>query len=368
MQHPPIIASKMDKSSNSSNCSYYDDSQLAVVAACRAGTGFFSALCCLAMVIVIVRRKEYYFFTKRLILFLAIAAMLHSLSYPLARVNYYTPRYIYDDYCYFGGFYNFYSSWVEVIALSCLTFHMLLSTVVKPPLEKLNYLQYVYLPMMYLLPLIWSWLPFLYHTYATTDSWCDLRVVDENCNRFIFGYIARFALWYGPVYLILFICFLTTLIAVITLHRKVWKLPIDNEKRRELKLKFYSDVLPLVGYPIAYLFLTIFSLANAIDYAIQGEKSLRVLWYLHVLTSPFRGAFIVVVYYLNSETRKQIANSIKHVCSKLASCWAQCRQTGRLRLDYDEVQRPLLSSKPLPNAGSVIIEGESKLTRSYGSQ
>ena len=163
----------MDNSSNSSNCSkaYYDDSQLAVVAACRAGTGFFSALCCLAMVIVIVRRKEYYFFTKRLILFLAIAAMFHSLSYPLARVNYYTPRYIYDDYCYFGGFYNFYSSWVEVIALSCLTFHMLLSTViiqinVKSPLEKLNSLQYVYLPMMYLVPLIWSWFAFSIITHT----------------------------------------------------------------------------------------------------------------------------------------------------------------------------------------------------------
>ena len=193
---------------------------------------------------------------------------------------------------------------------------------------------------------------------------------DENCNRFIFGYIARFALWYGPVYLMLFFCFSSTIIAVIALYRKISKLPIDSEKRRELELKFNSDILPLVGYPIAYLFLTVFSLANAIDYAIQDEKSLKPLWYLHVLTSPFRGAFIVVVYSLNSETRKQIANSIRHVCSKLASCWAQCWPTGGVRIDseYGEDKQPLLSSEPPPNAGSVNIEGESKLTRSYGSQ
>ena len=138
-----------------------------------------------------------------------------------------------------------YSGWVEVYALFSLTFHMLLSTViilfnVKSPLRKLKYLQYVHLPMMYLLPLIWSLPPFLHHTYATTGGWCDLRVVDENCQPFIYGYITHFAFWYGPVYLILFVCFLITLIAVVAVYRKIKILSktLDYEARKELKSKF----------------------------------------------------------------------------------------------------------------------------------
>ena len=42
---------------------------------------------------------------------------------------------------------------------------------------------------------------FLYHTYTTTEGWCDFRVVNKYCHPFIYGYITHFAIWYGPVYL-----------------------------------------------------------------------------------------------------------------------------------------------------------------------
>ena len=279
--------------------------------------GVFSALCCLAVITVIVGFKKYSFFSQRLILYLAIAAFFHSLSYSLARVNYYTPRYLYDDYCYFGGFVNLYSSWVEVLALCSLTFNVFLNAVMDR--WPAFWLQYGYLAVMYILPLLWCWLPFLDHTFATTTGWCDFRVVDEKCDRFLYGYILRFAVWYVPVYVVLFICFLATVIAAVRIHRrsKMW-FGIYNPDRQQSDLRLKNEVKPLIWYPIVYLFLTVFSLANSIDIAVNPEKNSIALWYLHVLTSPLRGAFIAVVYTLDPETRKRI--SLRQLYSLCCGC------------------------------------------------
>ena len=226
---------------------------------------------------------------------MAIAAMIHGISYAFARVNYYTPRYIYDNYCYFGGFFNFYSSWVEVLALFCLTFNLFSNGVMirLPPL----WLERAYLVVMYGLPLVWSWVPFLFHTYAATESWCDTRIVDENCNPFLFGIIMQFA-WYGPVYLVLFLCCLTSLVAAIRIRK--WY----GTVLRDVELK--NEIMTLIGYPVVYLLLTVFSLANAIYTADDRNDTTAswVLWYLHVVTSPFRGAVVAVVYAIDSCARK----------------------------------------------------------------
>lgn len=294
----------------SGNCSFYDNSSTnldyAAVAAIRAGMGVFSALCCLAVITVIVGFKKYSFFSQKLILYLAIAALFHSLSYSLARINYYTPRYLYDDYCYFGGFINLYSSWVEVLALCCLTFNVFINSVLDR--WPASWLQYMYLVLMYGCPLLWCWLPVLHHTYATTKGWCDLRVVDENCKNFPFGYILWFAVWYVPVYIVLFVCFLATIVSAVSIHRrsKMWY-GIYNPNQQQSELRLKNEVKPLIWYPIVYLMLTMFSLANTIDITIEPEKATDVLWYLHVITSPLKGAFIAVVYALDSDTRKRIS-------------------------------------------------------------
>ncbi len=303
--------------SNQSNCSFYDDTDHAIVAAIRAGMGVFSALCCLIVIAVIVGFRKYSFFSQRLILYLAIAALFHSLSYSLARINYYTPRYLYDNYCYFGGFINLYSSWVEVLALCCLTFNVFINAVLDR--WPASWLHYVYLVFMYSCPLLWCWVPILKHTYATTKGWCDLRVVDENCTTFPFGNILRFTVWYAPLYIVLFFCFLATIIAAVSIHRrsKMWYgIYNPNHQQKESRLK--NEVKPLIWYPIVYLLLTVFSLANRVDIAVNPDNTTIVLWYFHVFTSPLRGAFVAIVYALDPETRKRI--SPRRIYSLCCAC------------------------------------------------
>ena len=347
---------------NISNCTFYAaDTMYEIVAALRAGTGIFSAMCCL-VVIIVIKLKKSTFRSQRLVLYLAITALLHSLSYSVARVNYNMSRPLFDDYCYFGGFFNFYTSWVEVLALSCLTFNLFFMTVTDK-VDQPSWLGYFYLVIMYGLPIFWSWPPFLFHTYAATAGWCDLRMIDENCDFFTYGFIIRFVLWYGPVYSVVFLCFIVTMIACVIIHRRIrkWTEIHMNEKQHHLSLKLKNEVMPLIGYPSVYLLLTVFSLANAIDSAIHPKPkptadgavpvSTLSLWYLHVLTSPFRGAFIAIVYAIDSGTRKRIAPG--HVYNLLCCCLLLQRKSTK-----PEERSPLMqgSSTTTDSTSYVVVE------------
>jgi len=290
--------------------------------------GVFSALCCLAVVAMIIGFKKYTFFGQRLILYLAIASFFQSLSYSFARVNYYTPRPLFDDYCYFGGFINLYTSWVEVLAIACLTANVFMNAVLDR--WPAGWLQYLYLAIMYLGPLVICWIPFLEHAYGTAPGWCDLRAVDEHCNNFEFGFILRFTIWYAPVYVVLFLCFIATLWAAISSHRrtKIWY-GIYNPHKKGSELRIKNEVKPLIWYPIIYSLLTVFSLANAIDIGISPKENTVVLWYLHVLTSPLRAAFIAVVYALDPETRSRLSPK------KLYASCCSCRK--QVVMEYDAI-------------------------------
>ena len=291
---------------SSTNCSEYPvRDQFTPIAILRATVGTFSALCCVLVISLIIFFKKYKFFTQRLILYLALAALIHSLSYPLARVNYYTPRPLFDAYCYFAGFFNLYSSWIEVLSLSCLTFNVFLNAVLDKWPQNV---EYVYIAFTYLTPLLWTWIPFIDRTFANGDAWCDIRTSNEDCSGHEFGAIVRFILWYIPLFLLSIVLSIASLVAAC----KIW------QRSKYLAVTFHSaanvehmqslqkEVKPLIWYPIIYLLLNIFSFVNRIDIAANPEDSHLATWYLHIFTSPLRGAFIAVIYALDPETRKRL--------------------------------------------------------------
>jgi len=161
-----------------------DSIQYKIAAALRASVGLFSFFCCLGVVLVLVLYKKYKFFTQRLVLYLTIAALVHSISYTLARVNYYTPRPIEDPYCYFGGLLNHYTAAVELLNIWCITFNLFVNTIFNKRTEKL---EVIYFLISYFLPVTWFWLPLWKGAYGTAGPWCGIRTVDANCNPFPFG-------------------------------------------------------------------------------------------------------------------------------------------------------------------------------------
>lgn len=285
--------------SGSANTSCFDQFNTApyvAVAAVRASVGAFSAASCLAVIFIILLYKKYHDFTQRLVLNLAIAALIHSLSYPLARVNYYSDLQLLDPYCYFGGFLNLYSSWIEVLALMVIVYHLFVWGILERPTHKLELLFWL---GTYTLPLLWCWIPFVEQSYGTSGAWCGIRTLNAECGGYTFGQVLQFVLWYIPLYLLLFVTCIVSVAVAVKVRRDVnhWSGLYDEETKAKRE-RIRTEIRPLLWFPLIYLILNTFSFIDRIYNAARPDDPFVVLTYLHVVTSPFRGAFVALVYTL----------------------------------------------------------------------
>lgn len=288
-----------------SNCSLaYDSTNFKILAGLRASTGFVSFLCCIAVIFLIIIFKKYKFFSQRLILNVAVAAMIHSLSYTTSRVNYYTLRPIDDPYCYFGGLFNHYFAAVELISIWCTTINIFSIGMCKTSISKFEALCYV---CTYALPLLWYWVPLWLGIFGTAGGWCEVKVLDADCKPFKIGVYIQFGIWFIPLYvstaLILAMLLAVAIKSLCTIRR--WeggKYDITGASKKAL----CNEIRPLIVYPILYLLLSTFSFATQIYRAISPDSPSVVLPYFRVLTSPLRGAFIALAFALDKDTRKRL--------------------------------------------------------------
>lgn len=300
----------MDDDYNASCAIVLVDSVFIPIAALRATIGTVSAAACLFLVVLILLLKKYkHSLCQRLILYLAVAAFLHSLSYPLARINYYTERELLSSYCVFGGFFNLYTSWIEVLALTCLTIGSFINGVLRKYLPRWAELVYIGLP--YALPLLWCWMPFIEHSFGSGHAWCDIRTLNPDCSPFVFGAVLRFVIWYIPLFSILLFLFVFALVIFFRVRRELK----SEREMMEWEINDLKEVRYLVLYPIIYLVLNIFSLINRVDIAVQRKQAEIAWYYLHVISSPFRGAVIALIFTFDPDTLKRLANS-KILCMR----------------------------------------------------
>ena len=303
---------------NETSCPSYEGTHFKILAAIRAGIGTASAVCCLVVIIVIFFYKKYKFFTQRLVLYLAVAAFFQSLCYPLGRVNYYTDRAVIDHYCYFAGYIYQYSNWTEVLCIVCITANISTVAAIRKQTARLEVL---YVLFIFLLPLLWCWVPFLHATYGTAGPWCGIRTLTEDCEYFNFGRILSLATWTGPLYLILTVAFVVTCISACRVHRaaKRWSGKFSPEMQAQLQ-ETAKQIKPLLWYPVIYMLLETPTLVNQIYHVYDPRSQIMPLWYLETVFGPPRGAFIALVYAFDSETRARVR--CRHFC---AAWWSCCK-------------------------------------------
>lgn len=303
-----------------SNCTLrYDSTNFKILAGLRASVGFLSFLCCAAVIFIIILFKKYSFFAQRLILNIAVAAMVHSLSYTSARVNYYTVREIDDPYCYFGGVFNHYTAAVELISIWFTTINIFSVGMFQRNISKFEPVYYV---ATYALPLLWFWVPIWLRAYGTAGGWCGIKRRDADCQSFQKGYYIQFGIWFIPLYISTAIIILLLVAVALKFLRNIrqWRgqyNPVADAAKQTLK----NEIRPLIIYPILYLLLNTFSFVSQIYRALNPDSPSTVLPYLRVLTSPLRGAFIAVVFALDKDTRAKL-----HIAHFKSACQTWCRK------------------------------------------
>lgn len=292
-------------------CDDFQTLQYKILSGFRAFLALFSFISCLLVVILILLFKRYHFFVQRLVLYVCIIAAINSIAIIAQKVDYFEPnaqqQNIIDKYCIFSGFFELYTSLVELLILLCIT-HGLYHSVIKQKPKK--YLEGIYVSISLLLPLIVACIPFFGRgiTYGKSGPWCWIRERDSECEPYLFGIVLQFAIWYVPLVVITIVILSAYVATLCKLRNGIenhWQGPYDPEvlvHRGRLR----KVVKIMLSYlPVLYLLVNLFSLPNAIYWAI-GERPIFALWVLHGILPPLRGALFAIPYLFHTDTRRQL--------------------------------------------------------------
>lgn len=292
----------MNLSTENSSCSPYDSFSYSVVAAVSAGLAFVSIVLILCIVSIFVLFKKWRFFSQRLVLYLAISALLHNVGVILHRVDYHNQTSgFYSIFCEFGGFFDQVSNWMVLISItsiitycSCIIFFN----------KNTEGVEWVYILGIFLLPFLISWVPFIQRSYGRAGAWCWIRSEErETCEPFILGSWLQLSMWFIPLYILMIVLIVVyiMILAKIYWEKRHWTNNIDITKRIAIK----KDLLPLIAYPLIYFLLNIFPFINR-TYNLTHKQPSLALWYLSALANSSVGAGLVVGFTLDPATRKRL--------------------------------------------------------------
>jgi len=302
----------MNNSSGSDDC-YLDDfdtTEYKILAGVRAAMGMVSLILAVIVTFLIIAHKKFKFFPQRLILFLALSVVLRSLAYIFGRVNFSDFRFKSELHCrFFGGFFELYASWVELIAVIFIVINIFVSMILERDISGIKNFP---LLIALLLPLLWSWIPYVLSAYSVHGPWCGIRIHTDDCQIFIFGHIIRFALWEIPVYALFLVGLIITAVAVVIKTRmkmSEYEGHRYDQAKMEAKDKVLKSILPLLCYPFLFLLMLSPRLAGDLSLVLYKNDAIMAVWVLEAVMTPLSGGVVVVLYAFDSNTRKKLRTS-----------------------------------------------------------
>ncbi|RDD39779.1 G-protein coupled receptor 1 [Trichoplax sp. H2] len=252
-----------------------------------------------AMIFLIWLFKKYQFFAQRLLLYLSIACLINSITFLMADSVEPSPK------CTFEAVMITISVWAILLWVILITFNLYWSAVAKKSTERFE----IYYHLIgWGIPVVISVIPFSSNKYGPAGVWCWI----ENDPAW------RFAIWYGPRFLIIFVLFLVYFYIFKYVRKQTSMWTGCHEREREL---MRENVKPLMAYPLVYLLLSIFPLVNRIQNTVQPDNASFTLYLLQIVSSSLKGAGNAIVFSMDKETFKHLnladlRNAWSHRCSK----------------------------------------------------
>ena len=297
----------MENMSQIENCSLFDRQKYVIVTTVGMISGSVSFLACLSAFFIIILFKKWQTFGQRLILYLMISTTLHSLGTVLrlafSNNNVNTT---YRGFCAFAGFASQVEIWMVINTTTAITIYVFLGLVCNKHTEKYEIL---YILFIFVLPLVFNWIPFINNIYGLAGPWCWIRNVDVNsCERLVFGQALQLGLWYVPVYIILVLWILLYLAILYKLrgNSKRWKgVSTDTDEHRNKMLK--SETLYLLVYPIIdFIMNTPFLIARIVGWADPVNPVPAALLYIAIIFFSLQGGVTALAFMLGSDTRQRL--------------------------------------------------------------
>lgn len=297
---------------NDTNC-LLTGQQKAIITWTILSLGIVSLICCIFIIFVMVLFCKYRTTTQRLILYLTITIALVSIS----NILHGTRRGSLEDnhiYCILTGFLDQVSEWMEVMAICCLTFDL----VVKVVFLKFNTYKYewAYIGLIFIFPFTFNWIPFIRSAYGEVGAICWIREYKkrETCEKDDFSIALQFVLYWIPIYIILTLIFIAYTVAIIKARRRLreysGRYDPGEQTTRELlvrELRLYQF------YPILLASILLIAFISRVVETIRDDNSFFGLQLARIIFTSIQGPVIAMVFLFEYDTRHQLChyNSIK---------------------------------------------------------
>lgn len=294
--------------SNDTDCFPTDD-QVQIIGWISIGCGIISLVSCLLTLFVALLFQKYRSTTQRVILYLTITVMLISIVFILqgvrSRIESVSTR---DDYCVTVAFIDQVVSWMELIAIACLTFDLFVKAVFLH--FHTERFEIVYLLLIFIFPFSFNWIPFIHHTFGLGGTYCwIIQYNNRNCSDFNnFGLALRFGLLWIPFYLVMTIVVIAYVISLIKARRRIRQYSNLSQSEHTMKELLHSEIRQYQFYPFILSIVFSVALAARIVEATNHHNNLFWLRVLQIIVLAIQGPLITIVFTLDYDTRKQMCN------------------------------------------------------------
>ena len=181
------------------------------------------------------------------------------------------------------------------------------------------------------LPLLVTWVPFVTDDYGPLGSVCWLTIVDiEICEISTTGVVLMIAIYFVPTKLIMITVSILLLVTLISVkrQRKVAKIQREQKNRHQMRKQLETELRPLMTYPVIVLVANLVAFAAFLALTFDGENIyIRVMATIVFVIFPLQGAFITIAYAMESDTRRKLKpRELKFYCRKCCACCRMYRE------------------------------------------
>lgn len=300
----------MEASNNSSSCQVtFSEGELMILGITQACAAILSSIACALVLLIIVIFRKYECRSQRVILYLILAVFVLNIGYSVRGFRY--DGIHKGSYCTLIAFLTQYGGGCILLAVFCLVIEILLNSgLVNSSYKSLDR---VYILVIILGPLSVDWIPFIKNAYGPTKTWCWIRSTDpDTCETFLFGLILQYALWFGPVFITIF---LGTILYVISYYsiKKQTRADTSVRNSRHVEQDFLIDIKQYRWYPLLFLIFNLipFIARLAADLS-ANSKVVFIVWIIAGVIQGLQGSVIAMIFTLDPGTRKRLGlKSIK---------------------------------------------------------
>ena len=315
---------------NITSLTYEKKNEILVIIGLGAIVAVFVCLIAIGMLVLF---KLYKYSVHRLAMYQVTAALFFAISCSLKLVTIKMDENsdFYHSFCIASGFLMEYSQCVKLMFTLCLTFHLFCFSVFH---ISLNRLELAHITVSIIIPLLFTWVPFVDDMYGQAGAWCWIKNWKNNTsdNKLEEGEIDQYTLLYGPEMLSQSLAIVAVIIIIVVLTQRAYGCcnchiadgelaPLIKEEQisnLNKHKKVLKEVLPLVTYPILSFTLYIPAFINRLLGSINPCVSITsFIWSAVSLPLLSTVAGLVLIVHITiikcSPNQKSTKESRSHV-------------------------------------------------------